>query len=79
MKRKITAPQAELTAVVLEAEHQVTDLEAARRLAASTLGRMAKGVKKTLTPWQRKKLAGRLAVAREKRWPKVPAKGKRKG
>ena len=39
-------------------------------LAAQTLGRLAKGVPKTLTPAQRKFRAGQLAAARKKRHDK---------
>jgi Spy/CpxP family protein refolding chaperone len=38
--------------------------------AASQLGKLAKGVKKRLTPEQRKVLSERLARARMKRWKK---------
>lgn len=39
------------------------------RLAASYLGSLAKGHKKTLTQAERDRRAGRLAEARKKRWP----------
>ncbi len=42
--------------------------------AASALGKLAKGKKKTLTDQQRAEQAARLAEARKKRWPKSQKK-----
>jgi hypothetical protein len=38
--------------------------------AASALGKLGRGKRKTLTPEQRQRQAERLAEARKKRWPK---------
>lgn len=38
--------------------------------AAQQLGKMARGVQKTLTKAERKRRSKRLALARAKRWPK---------
>jgi hypothetical protein len=43
--------------------------------AASALGKKAKGVPKKLTPKERQRRKASLAVAREKRWPRIPTGG----
>ena len=45
--------------------------------AASLLGKMAKGKKKTLTDEERRKRGLRLAEARKKRWPDKDEHGKK--
>ena len=40
--------------------------------AAQALGRLARGVRKSLTDAERKRRAEALAKARTKRWPKNP-------
>ncbi len=44
--------------------------------AAAALGRLGKGVKKTLTGVERKARKKRLALARLKRWPKKKSENK---
>ena len=43
--------------------------------AAQSLGRMGKGVPKTLTAKERRRRAVSLAAARKKRWPAKPNAG----
>lgn len=38
--------------------------------AASTLGKLGKGIPKTISNAERKRRSERMAKAREKRWPK---------
>jgi hypothetical protein len=43
--------------------------------AAQSLGKMGKGVSKTLTAKERRRRAVSLAAARKKRWPVKPNRG----